>query len=299
MKMSASDSSFFRSKPNLFVLLTYLCAYPLFIYAAHNGGASESTSLLKLAMWVPAIITFVFVILRFTSIRQIGFHKIGPLKTLIEAAFVPLFLYGLIGVLLFIFSSVQMADSGLTLKNSVVGFTESAKMHLVLGKQSQNIFYFILNLVLTLLMATAFTAIFTIGEEIGWRGYLQAHLISKFGVLKGLTFLGIIWGFWHFPFILSGYNFPDYPVFGSLLLMQIFTVFSSFWIGYLYIKSKSIYVAAIAHAAGNVSDTVVGGFFKLEGSHYLYDLARFVLLGILALWSYRRICNERLLGNNS
>jgi CAAX protease family protein len=38
-----------------------------------------------------------------------------------------------------------------------------------------------------------------VGEEFGWRGFLQPKLQSKFGPLYASLLIGTIWGFWHLP----------------------------------------------------------------------------------------------------
>ena len=41
------------------------------------------------------------------------------------------------------------------------------------------------------------------GEEYGWRGFLQDELV-KLGKRRGVLVVGLVWGLWHFPVILSG-----------------------------------------------------------------------------------------------
>jgi membrane protease YdiL (CAAX protease family) len=87
------------------------------------------------------------------------------------------------------------------------------------------------------------------GEEYGWRGYLQGELI-KLGKVRGILVVGIIWGLWHFPVILMGYNYPGYPVLG-ILLMTLVTILLSFLFGYAMLKSGSVWLAAFLHAVVN------------------------------------------------
>jgi membrane protease YdiL (CAAX protease family) len=37
-----------------------------------------------------------------------------------------------------------------------------------------------------------------LAEEIAWRGYLQPRLISRYGLYRGIFFVGIVWGAFHF-----------------------------------------------------------------------------------------------------
>ena len=61
-----------------------------------------------------------------------------------------------------------------------------------------------------------------LGEEYGWRGFLQNELI-KLGRIKGVLLLGAIWGIWHAPVIAMGHNYPGYPVIG-ILVMIVYTI---------------------------------------------------------------------------
>ncbi|MBT5659349.1 MAG: CPBP family intramembrane metalloprotease, partial [Rhodospirillaceae bacterium] len=45
------------------------------------------------------------------------------------------------------------------------------------------------------------------GEELGWRGYLWSEMRDK-GFWRASMTIGIVWGFWHAPIILMGYNYP-------------------------------------------------------------------------------------------
>jgi membrane protease YdiL (CAAX protease family) len=87
------------------------------------------------------------------------------------------------------------------------------------------------------------------GEEYGWRGYLQSELV-KIGRVKGVLALGVIWGLWHAPIILMGYNYPGYPVLG-VILMIFYTTGLSFFFGYAVLKTGSIWLAAYLHALNN------------------------------------------------
>jgi membrane protease YdiL (CAAX protease family) len=91
--------------------------------------------------------------------------------------------------------------------------------------------------------------IIAFGEEYGWRGYLQGELI-KLGRIHGVGLLGVIWGIWHWPVIWMGYNYPDEPLLGSLL-MVCFTVLLGYFLAYAVFKSKGVWTAAYLHGLFN------------------------------------------------
>jgi membrane protease YdiL (CAAX protease family) len=96
---------------------------------------------------------------------------------------------------------------------------------------------------------TLITSIFTFGEEFGWRGYLTMKLLPL-GRNRALLLTGVIWGIWHAPVILMGYNYPTQPVLG-VLLMIAFCVWISFILGWLRLASGSVLVPTLGHAVIN------------------------------------------------
>lgn len=89
-----------------------------------------------------------------------------------------------------------------------------------------------------------------LGEEIAWRGYLQPRFISRYGLLRGILLLGVVWGAFHFFFEFNGAS-------SWLRILQLTstrilgTVALSFPLAWLAIRSRSILPAVLAHAAHN------------------------------------------------
>ncbi|MCU0321874.1 MAG: CPBP family intramembrane metalloprotease [Chitinophagaceae bacterium] len=140
----------------------------------------------------------------------------------------------------------------------------------ILGKGSQSWLLFILNVFLTGFLFALLNATVATGEEFAWRGLLQPLMMEKFGLIKGVTLLGIIWSFWHLPILLNGYNYPETPLLGGLILFPIRSIATSFFYVWLTYKSKSFIPASIAHGALNGIQTAV--VFNMEKtSHPLYE----------------------------
>jgi membrane protease YdiL (CAAX protease family) len=57
------------------------------------------------------------------------------------------------------------------------------------------------------LVAPFINSLFGLGEEIGWRGFLLPRLLPL-GKPRAYLLLGVIWGIWHAPLIVVGFNYP-------------------------------------------------------------------------------------------
>lgn len=105
-----------------------------------------------------------------------------------------------------------------------------------------------------ILFNTLFAALFVFGEEFGWRGWLLPALMP-IGVWPALIVSGVIWGLWHTPIILMGYNYAR-PDLVGVLMMVVFCVLSGIVLGWLRLRTGSVWPAVFGHAAINASTAV-------------------------------------------
>jgi membrane protease YdiL (CAAX protease family) len=70
------------------------------------------------------------------------------------------------------------------------------------------------------------------------------------GQWKALLISGAIWGVWHAPAIAQGYNYPNHPMLG-ILLMTVFCILLGIIVGWMYLNTRSPWVAALAHGSIN------------------------------------------------
>jgi membrane protease YdiL (CAAX protease family) len=91
----------------------------------------------------------------------------------------------------------------------------------------------------------------TLGEEIGWRGFLIFEL-RKVMSFKALAIVsGVIWAIWHFPIINLIYGRGE----NLLLHMSAFTIMivgMSVILAYYTFKSNSLWPAAVFHSIHNI-----------------------------------------------
>ena len=91
--------------------------------------------------------------------------------------------------------------------------------------------------------------IFALGEELGWRGLLLDELRSL-GLFKVTLIIGIIWGIWHTPIIIQGYNYPGYSWWG-VLMMILFTTGLTIPFIYARYKTGTVLGSAVFHGMLN------------------------------------------------
>lgn len=84
-----------------------------------------------------------------------------------------------------------------------------------------------------------------IGEELGWRGFLQDALRSC-SKLKRYIIIGLMWEAWHFTTRFSYGNGHNPAI--VILIFSVITILLSFLIGEATDKSKSLIVAVTLHA---------------------------------------------------
>ncbi len=115
------------------------------------------------------------------------------------------------------------------------------------------------------------------GEEFGWRGYLQPRLFPGRPLMAAVV-TGIIWGVWHYPLNLRGYNYPEHPLLG-LLIFPVSCILISIIFGWLMARSTSIWTVCLAHSATNA----IGGSLTLL---LFFGRADFLFTGYLGLLSW-------------
>lgn len=132
-------------------------------------------------------------------------------------------------------------------------------------------------------IASVGTSLFAFGEELGWRGFLQNLLIREFGLTKGLLILGVVWGLWHMPVALMGYNLPQHPVIEAFVWYPLFCISLSFVFGWLSLAGRSVWWAVLGHGANNGIASMIAGKITIRDAEasYLVGTGVFLVTGLL------------------
>ena len=88
-----------------------------------------------------------------------------------------------------------------------------------------------------------------LGEEYGWRYFLQSALQERMGKIKGVIILGLIWGIWHLPINIFYYS-PETSLQSVINQLAICIAYSVFF-GYVYMRTKNIWTISMIHFLNN------------------------------------------------
>jgi membrane protease YdiL (CAAX protease family) len=107
-------------------------------------------------------------------------------------------------------------------------------------------------LALKAVLGLLIVSLFGLGEEVGWRGYMQRRVVRQHGIAKGIGITAAIWAAWHLPYSISGlHHIAEVPFYALLVIMPVGHFGLGLFLGWLYQRTSSIWLAAIAHGAAN------------------------------------------------
>jgi len=125
----------------------------------------------------------------------------------------------------------------------------------------------------------------TLGEEIGWRGFLLPRLVEQAGFTWGCVLSGCIWAVWHYPVLLfADYNAGTRPGY-ALACFTLMVIAAAFIWGWLRLKSGSLWTAAILHASHNAFIQVIFDGMTKPVGHTLYITTEFGAGLVVTMWA--------------
>lgn len=253
-------------------VLCWVIALPAWMMDPEAPGyAVLFTTLASVMMFTPAVamlvVVFVFKVPRTGRARFLGMWPLRPAKRVVwftvAAMFAPLVLtaacigvaavFGWITLDLVHFSSFQQVLDGqlaaLGPEAAEVAKSTMPPIGLLVGLQ-----------LLAIPFGALINSVFAFGEEIGWRGWLVPAL-RPLGVWPALLLSGVIWGLWHSPLILLGYNFNRTDWTGVVFMVGGCVAWGMLF-GWSRLRTGSVWPAVVGHGALNAS----AGLFMIVGA---------------------------------
>ena len=262
------------NKAAIFTVLVLLMALAVALYIRVLGITSEFAA--PWYMLTPALAVLIMLLIvtqdgySKEGWKALGLHRLG-----LKAWWIALLTPVLVGVL----------------ATAIVWATPLAAFVMPDNAGSQILSFFIQLIVFTLTLS--------LGEELGWRGYLLPQLLSL-GRVRALVLVGLVWAAWHMPLI---FLTPLYHASGNrLIVVPLFVgtiVAASFFFGYLRLWTGSVWPASLAHTAHNAAWATLASFTLTSNpmviNEYLVgDNGILILVGtaVAAVWLGRKVNRE-------
>jgi membrane protease YdiL (CAAX protease family) len=240
----------------LLFVLTLLGALPFVIGRLRFAGFSPSTPLARIA---------------FAGLGLIGFAP--ALAALLIAAFFP----GTDGVRSLLRQiptwRVGVAWYGVALIGPMILALSANVLHIVMGGPPPEHWLALPSLIAfgnnNLFFMIFAMPIGALGEELGWRGFAQPHLQSRYGALTASIIVGVVWSTWHLWYVITPGGFSNVaPI--DALATYIRLISTSVLYTWMYNSTKaSLFLIAIAHAGHNIAVTLIQSPWRVSHVNHL------------------------------
>jgi membrane protease YdiL (CAAX protease family) len=129
--------------------------------------------------------------------------------------------------------------------------------------------------------------VFSLGEEVGWRGYALPRLLQRYRPLQASLLLGLLWGAWHIPmFIMQGFS-PGVMV----LMILVFLPAGSICFTWLFAHTRgSLLLAVLMHMGAHLNNSAQPLPGRLTPA--LLHTAGYVLAALLLVLVDKRVFTQ-------
>jgi membrane protease YdiL (CAAX protease family) len=122
----------------------------------------------------------------------------------------------------------------------------------------------------------------SLGEEIGWRGFLLPKLLKKHSPLVASLILGVVWALWHLPIDLYAGYLLEGPA--AILIRTISVIPLAILFTWFYLQSKgNLLVALFLHTSINILSDL--GFSQYDGSATWFAILTAIVALVVSRYS--------------
>lgn len=132
----------------------------------------------------------------------------------------------------------------------------------------------------SLMSSISINGFIALGEEIGWRGFLEKNL--NFSFFKKNIIIGIIWGVWHTPIIISGHNYSNHPYWGILMIV-ILCIAISFYFSFALKRTQSLFVIGALHGGINAVEQTLA-FIQIDYNDLFGPVGLLMFFSVLTVF---------------
>jgi uncharacterized protein len=267
----------------VFLVLTFvLSAIPVAMMLARGGMSVGGGSLVHAVMWCPALAAFITCALFRLDAATLGWNW-RPAR------------YEWMGYALPLVYATPVYVATWLAVDGAFAYDSFAKAQAKDWNWSgaPNLATWLLTIPLSATVGVIRSVSSALGEEVGWRGFLLPRLTTRFGFTLGCLASGATWAVWHYPAIIgAGYGAGTSPVY-ELTCFTLMVIAMSFVMGWLRLKSKSLWPCALLHASHNLFiQQIFDGMTATQGTA-IYITSEFGIgMGIsmtaLAVWFWSK-----------
>jgi membrane protease YdiL (CAAX protease family) len=118
----------------------------------------------------------------------------------------------------------------------------------------------------------------SLGEELGWRGFAQPRLQTRYSALRASIIVGIIWGTWHlWPAMLPG-GLADLTI-SDLAQTYVRLISTAIIYAWIYNSTNgSLFLVMVAHAGHNLATELVP--IPVAGAHVVTVIVALLYLAV-------------------
>ena len=235
-----------KTKLSLFAICTVMPCLFLYSCIISSGAGVHGGSVLALAlMWIPGLAALVTKLTVDHSLRGIGWrmHR-SSLRSFLAAYLLPF------GLCLIVYGLAWLTGLGQRRESNFSQLAIFATLGVLLSMSA------------------------SLGEEIGWRGFLLTELRQLFPENTLHLIIGIVWFLYHAPLIVfSDYNNGNIPI--SLACFFVMVIGFTALADRLCIQAHSFWPAVLLHASHNVFVQSIFDPLTINGPYTQYLTSEF------------------------
>lgn len=234
-------------------------------------------------MWTPGFAGIVTSQVYYKKENALGI-RLGKLRYIFAGIFIPV-----------IYLTVSYGIAWRVLNDPTAGMEALAK---TLGYQTDLSIPVIGYLIIACVIGTCSSCLSSLGEELGWRGFMYPVMERVIGRKRALLFSGMIWALWHMPIMIAGLYQAETQLAYGLLMFTIQVTLLSVIMSWLRMASNSMIPALFVHASHNFFDQAI--FQPMSTEKYVPYFAGeqgFVTIliiavlagGVIWIWKYEEM----------
>ncbi|PWH05449.1 CPBP family intramembrane metalloprotease domain-containing protein [Brachybacterium endophyticum] len=269
----------------LFILISYaiLALFALPFWFLSDGISSPLfTPVIAVGMWAPAIASLILAkgVERTSWRTRVGLRFRGRWRSIVVWSLIAVVAVVVVHALSAVIMVLRGVPGDLTGRTWIeMGTRQVSDMA---GTDVPAIAFVLVALVSSLL-GLVITFVAALGEEIGWRGWLWPAL-RPLGRVRAMLVMGAIWGLWHLPIMLIGYNYGGVARYIAIPMFILPCIALSLLFCALTDRAGGNPIpAAWAHSAVNSLGATVLGFVSTAGTGAAIDPLIDTVLGVVGI----------------